>query len=112
MRQHAEAIAREQDHVVWVLPDGRQLRIRDELERVGAARVLGDADVIVVDFAADRVVHDVLDDGAKADGAEDLGLGRLGERNALGIASALHVEDAGVGPHVFIVADKMTARVR
>mmetsp|Transcript_57142 Transcript_57142/g.156921 ORF Transcript_57142/g.156921 Transcript_57142/m.156921 type:complete len:534 (-) Transcript_57142:86-1687(-) len=110
-RQHAVAIACEQDDVGRVAAEGRQLGVGDVLERVGAASVLGDRDVVKVNGAALVIEHDVLDHGAKADGTEDVRLVLLGEGDALGVAAALDVEDSSLGPHVLVIADELAPRV-
>ena len=75
--------------MVRVRADRGQLRVGDVLEGVGAARVLGDGDVVIVYGARDVVDNDVLDDGAEADGAIDLGLALLTQADALGVAASL-----------------------
>ena len=110
-RQHAEAVAREQDDVVRVAADGGQLGVGDVLQRVGAAGVLRDRDVVEVDLAILRVEDDILDDRAEADRVEDLRLAFGGERDALGVAAALDVEDALVRPDMLVVADEVAPRV-
>ena len=60
--EHTERIACEHDDVLGLrLDEARDLRVRDELDRVRAARVLRDARIFVVGHACDRVVHDVLE---------------------------------------------------
>ena len=82
----------------------------DELDRVGDAGVLGLAAVVVVGVR--RVVeHGVLEHGAEADGVPDLRLALPGELDALGVAAALDVEDAVVGPAVLVVADEIPVGV-
>lgn len=61
--------AREEGSAAWTRWTGGR-----GATHVGAARVLGDADVVVVGHAVRRVIHDVLEDRAEADGIEDLGL--------------------------------------
>ncbi len=89
---------------------GRQ-RARDVAKRVRRARVLGDAVVVPGDRARVRVDDDVLEDGAEADGLEDLRLGLLRKADDLGVAAALEVEDAMVAPAVLVVADQPAGRV-
>ena len=69
-----------------------------------------DGDVVVVGLAV-FVQHHVFTDGTKADGVEDLGLVEGIQAFALGVAAALDVEDAHVGPAVLIVADQQARRV-
>jgi hypothetical protein len=110
--QDAERVAGEHDNVARLAVDGAgDLRVRDELDRVRAARVLRDRDVVVVRDARAGVVDDVLEDRAEADRVEDLRLLLRGEVDRLGVAAALDVEHARVGPDVLVVADEQPARV-
>ena len=112
-REHTEGIAGQHDDVARLaVDDGRDARVRDEVDRVCAACVLRDADVVVVRLARERVVHDVLEDGAEADRIEDLGLLLARKPDTLGVASTLDVEDTGVGPDVLVVTDEEACRVR
>ena len=55
---------------------------------------------------------DVLENGAEAFGrAEDLWFGFRRQLDDLGVAAALEVEDTGVAPPVFIVANQAAVRV-
>ena len=111
--EHTERIAGEHDDVLGLrLDEARDLRVRDELDRVRAARVLRDRHVVVVGHARRGVVHDVLEDRAEADRVEDLGLLLRGQVDALGVAAALNVEDTSVRPDVFVVTNKQAAWVR
>ncbi len=81
--------------------------VRDEVERVGGARVLGLPRVVEVDHARVVVDDHVLQHGAEARaGLVDLGLGVTRELDRLGVATTFEVEDAVVGPAVFVVADE------
>ena len=82
----------------------------DELDRIGAARVLRDARVGVVD-AVVVVEHDVLQHRAEAERLEDVRLALGREVDRLGVAAAFDVEDAVVAPAVLVVADEMALRV-
>ena len=75
------------------------------LDGIGHACVVRDGDVVVVRLAA-LVEHHVFADGAKANGVEDLGLVERIQALALGVAAALDVEDAHVGPAVLVIADQ------
>ncbi len=59
-----------------------------------------EVDVVVL------IVDDVFQDRAVVEGVVDVGLGFLGEVDGLGVAAALDVEDAGIGPDVFVIADE------
>ncbi|MDZ7748133.1 MAG: hypothetical protein U5K43_04180 [Halofilum sp. (in: g-proteobacteria)] len=110
-RQHAERVAGQEDDVVGHARRARDARIRDVVDRVGAARVRGDGVVVEVDHARLGIVDDVLEHGAEADGVVDLRLGLGREVDRLGVAAALDVEDAVVRPAVLVVADERTMRV-
>jgi hypothetical protein len=112
-REHAKRVAREHDDVARLaVREARDARAGDVLDRVRAARVLRERDVVVVGHAVERVEDDVLEDRAVADGAEDLRLLLRAQVDALGVAAALDVEDARVGPDVLVVADQRAPRVR
>lgn len=85
--------------------------VGDVFDRISAAGVLGDANVVVVGDAVERVVDDVLEDGTEADGGVDLGLLLRREVDALGVAAAFDVEDTFVGPDVLVVADELAVGV-
>ena len=85
--------------------------VRNEFDRIRAARVLRDANIIIVGRTRSRVVDDVLKDTTKADRVVDLGLLRGGEVDALGITTALNVEDAGIRPDVLVITDEKAPRV-
>jgi hypothetical protein len=111
-RENAERVTGEHDDVARLALDhARDPRAGDVLDRIRATRVLRDSHVVVVRHTRYRVVDDVLKDGTEADRAEDLRLLLLGEVDALGVAAALDVEDASIGPDVLVVADQRTLRV-
>ena len=81
-------------------------------QRVGAARVLGEALRREVELAGARVEVDVLEDRPEAARRlEDVRLVHRGEADGLGVAAALEVEDAAVAPAVLVVADQAAPRV-
>src|SRR6202035_3378746 len=83
------------------------LRILDELYRIGAAGVLGNADVCII-YQMVLIEHNVLEHRAKTERLEDLRfvLGR--QIDGLGVAAAFDVEDAFVTPAMLIVTDEIT----
>ena len=90
---------------------GRQ-RIRNLLELVGGARILGLRIVIEIEHAA-LVDDHVLEDGAEAlRRLVDLGLGLRREADHLRVAAAFDVEDAVVRPAMLIVPDQVAAGIR
>merc|ERR1719159_1163419 len=90
---------------------GWEQGVRNVVERVGRARVLRDTRVVVIHFARLVVKDHVLHDRSEANRAVDLRLFFLFQVNSFGIAPALDVEDARVGPNVLVVADQAAARV-
>lgn len=111
-RQDSAGVTGQEDDVGGhVVGQAGDLCVGDVLDGVGAARVLGEGDVVVVDLAGDGVEDDVFEDGAVADGVEDVGLLLGGQANALGVAAALDVEDAAVTPAVLVVTDESTVGV-
>ena len=110
-RQHAEGIAREEDDVGRVTGDARDLRVADELDRIGAARVLREAGVAEIDVPVFGIEDDVLQHRAEVERVEDFRLGFRGQVDRLRVATALDVEDAVVGPDVFVVADELALRI-
>ena len=89
----------------------RRQRVRDLLELVGRACVLGLRVVVEVEDAV-LVDRDVLED--RAEGASrpvDLRLGGGREPDHLRVAAALDVEDARVAPAVLVVSDQEPLRV-
>jgi len=111
-RKNTTGVACEEDDVLGVaVGNARDLGVLDVFDGVGAASVLGEGGVIVVDNTGDRVEDDVLKDGAELDGVVNIGLLLGGETNALGVATALDVEDTSVTPAVLVVTDQGTLRV-
>ena len=96
-RQHPERIAAQQHQVSRVRAHARDPRVVDVVDGVGRARVLGDGVGVKVDVARVFVKHDVLEDGAEADGFPDLGLLRRLEADALGVAAACFVFFCNLG---------------
>ena len=105
-RQHAERVRGQEDDVLRVAGDRGQLRVRDRVEDVAAARVLGERRVVVVDDVRGRLVLDVLEHGAELERVPDVGLLLLRQLDHLRVAAALDVEHALVGPAVLVVADQ------
>lgn len=106
-RQNASSVAGKEDDVLGVVVgEAGDLGVGDVLDRVGAASVLGEGNIIVVDDASVLVENDVLEDGAVADGVENIGLLLSRETDSLGVATTLNVEDAAVRPAVLVITDQ------
>ena len=105
--EDTERVACKHDYVAGLAVDrARYMRVRDEFNRIRAARVLRNANIVIVGRSRSRVVDDVLKDTTEADRVVNLGLLRGGEVDALGITSALNVEDTSVGPDVLVITDE------
>ena len=89
----------------------RHLHVRNVVDRVAGSRIDGVLRRAVVDLPARLVEHHVFQNRTESDCVEDLGLGLLGEIDALGVATAFDVEDAFVTPAVLVVADETPPRV-
>jgi hypothetical protein len=87
------------------------MRVRNEFNRIRAARVLCDANIIVVGCPRSGVVDHVLENATKADRVVYLGLLRGGKIDALGITAALNVEDTRVRPDMLVITDEKAAWV-
>src|SRR5271166_1209249 len=105
-RQNAERIGGEEDYVLRMAAEAGNDRIVDELHRIGGARVLGLAFVVVVGNARERIEHHVLQHRTEAQRVPDLRLVLLREANALGVATAFEVENARRAPAVLIIPDE------
>ena len=87
-------------------------RVRDEVERIGRAGVLGLLVAVVVRDAGLRIEHDVLQHRAEAvGGVPDLGSASGRELDGLGVAAALEIEDAVRRPAGLVVADQGAVRI-
>ena len=111
-RQDPERVGGEEHDRARVTSALRGERVRDLLELVRRARVLGLR--VVVEIEDTALVHDdVLEHGPERTcRGVDLGLGLGREPDHLRVAAALEVEDAVVGPPVLVVADQASLRDR
>lgn len=110
--KNTTSIASQQDDVCGVLiGHARNLGVLNVLNGVGAASVLGQGSVVVVDNTGGRVEDDVLKDGTELDGVENIGFLLSRKTNALGVATTLDVEDTLVSPAVLIITNEGTLRI-
>ena len=106
-RQHAEGVAGQHHDVLRVLGAAGGGRVRDEVQGIGDARVLGARAIVEIGRARIGVEGDVLHHRAETlGGREDLGLGLARKLDRLGVAAALEVEHAGLAPAVLVVANQ------
>ena len=82
-------------------------------EGIAGPGVLGAGVVVEIELPCLGIEDDVLEHGAEAPrGGVDLGFAQRVEADDLGVAAALDVEDAAVGPAVLVVADQGARGVR
>ena len=111
-RHDAEGVGRQEDDVLRMTGATAARSIRDEVERIGRAGILGLAVVIVVRLAGVFIEGDILQHRAEAvGGVPDHRLRFLGELDGLGVAAAFEIEDAVRTPAGFVVADERAVRV-
>ncbi len=86
--------------------------VGDEVDRVGTAAVFGEAVVIKIDLAGYGIDDDIFEHGAEPlGGGIDFRFGFGRQADHLGIAAAFEVEDRGIGPAMFIIADQRAAGI-
>ena len=108
-RQNPEGIGGQHDDVLWDRPHVLGGGIGDEFNRVGAPTVLRQVRAVEVDFPRRRVDHDIFQHSAEPLGGRENFRFRLGRQpDHLGIAATFKIEDGGIGPAMFIVADQRT----
>ena len=111
-RQHTIRVTSQHDDILWLTVHGaRYMCVRDILDRVSTTSILRDAHVVVIRLARLRIIHDVLQDRAKADGTVNLWFLLRREVDALGVAPTLDVEHTTVTPAVLIITNESTLRV-
>src|SRR5262245_63683745 len=73
-RQYAERVASQKDHIARMFGDAGNLGVADELDRIGATSVLGDAAAVKIDVVRHLVVDDVFEHRAESQRLIDLPL--------------------------------------
>ena len=109
-RQHAERVAGQEDDVGRMPGDTRDLRVRDEVDRIRAAGVLGDLVIRVVHPAA-VVQHDVLQNGAESERLKDVRLLLHAQIDRLRVAATFDVEDPVIRPAMLVISDQKALRI-
>ncbi len=87
--------------------------VRDEIDRIGRARVFRVAVVVEIELARLHVHHDVLEHRAEALGRRiNLRLRIARKLDHLGVAAAFEIEDAVFRPAMLVVAHQRARRIR
>ena len=81
------------------------LCIGDVLDRIAGAGVLRQRSVAVIDFSSCRVMDRILKNRSKTNRLVNLWFRFRGQVNRLGITATFDIENAVVGPAVFIISD-------
>ncbi len=111
-RQHAEGVTGQHDDVLGVPAQRRLGRVGDEVQRIGTPHVRCQAVVVEIQRQRFGIMDHVLDHRVRhRAGRVDVRLGLGVQADGLGIASALEVEGAALGPAVFVVADQDAGRI-
>ncbi len=84
--------------------------VLDEIDRIRAAGVFGDARVGEINVTI-LVEHHVLEHGAEAQRLKDIRFAFGGQVDRFRIAAALDIEDAVVAPAVLVIADQVPFRI-
>ena len=106
----AKGIAGEEDEIRGVAGEAGELGVLDEFDGIGPAGILGDGGVVVVDDVV-FVVDDIFKNGSVVEGMENIGFGFLAKIDGFGVAPAFDIEDAFVGPDMFVVTYKLAVRI-
>jgi len=110
--EHAEGVTGQHDDVGWLtIHHARNLGVGDVLDRIRATSVLSDADIFVIRGTVGGIVDDIFEDASESDGIEDIWFLFRGEVDTFSVAATLDVEDAGIRPYMFVVANKETVGV-
>jgi len=108
--KHAEGIAGEEDDIGRVSRDTGNESVVDELDRVSSTGVLRERSVVEINVVV-FVVHHIFEDSTIVERVVNIRLGFLGKIDRFGVAAAFDIEDAGVGPDVLVVSDKLAGGV-
>lgn len=100
-----EGITSQENDVSRVSADCGKLSVIDELQRIRSSSVFSNGSIMIVNFSAGFLQHNVLQNGSKSDGTVDFRLFLFAKSDTLGIASTFDVENTFVSPDMLIVAD-------
>ena len=109
-RKNAERVAGEKNDVFRMTALAAFLDVLDVMNRVGSAGVFGERIVVEVDHSRFGIENGVFKDGSEFDRVEDFRFAFSGKVNAFCVTTAFNIDNALVGPVVFVVADKLTTR--
>lgn len=105
-RKDREGITGEEDDVLGVATNGRNLHVRDELKRIRSSGVLSDRDIVEVDFSCMLVKSHILEDCSESDSVKDLWFFFRSKTHAFCIASSFNVEHSLISPNMLVISDQ------
>ena len=106
-RQYAKGISRQHDDILRLTAHPRCFDIGNEINRVRGTGVFRQRSIIQIAFTGQGIEHDIFQNRAESlRSGENFRFCLLAEIDHLGIATAFKVEDAIVGPAMFIIADQ------
>jgi hypothetical protein len=104
-RQNTIRVASEHNNISrLVIAHARNLRVRNELDRIRASRILRNRNIVIIRDSRARMINDVFEDRAESNGPVDLGFFFSREVDAFCITSSFDVEYSGIGPDVLVVS--------
>ena len=104
-RKHREGIVCEEDDVIRVAANGRNLSIGNVRKGVSSPCVFGDIGIIVVDVSGSLLEPHVFQHCSEPDRIVNLRLLFLTEAKALSITPSLDIPNPFICPDVLIVSD-------
>src|SRR5699024_422683 len=107
-REYAKSIAGQKDNIAWMATGTGFRRIRDIMNRVRAAHILGISGIAVVGFAVAVQYHIFKDGSGHLGSGIDQRLTIFGKINCFSVAPAFDIEYAVFAPAVLIIADENT----
>ena len=107
-RKNAERVAGQEDNVLRMSAAASFLNILDVVNGIGSASIFGQRIVIEVNFTSAGIENGVLKNRSEFDRIVNFGFTFCGQVNALSVATTFDVDDAFVGPIMFVVADELT----
>ena len=86
------------------------LCIGNIFDGISRARIFCNRIIIVINHARILVKNDIFEHRPKTDRIVNFRLARLRKANALGVTTALKIENTAIAPPVFIIANKTAPR--
>ena len=92
-RQDPEGVAGEENDVIRMSGNAGNFCIRDVFDRIGSARILCNAGIIIVYSAAVRIIYDIFQNRSEVYGPVNFRLLLLTEVDSFGVAASFYIDD-------------------